>query len=255
MAAGRWRVLAASVCGTSHQQRGQPCQDAHCWTRLPGGLLAVAVADGAGTAVLGQTGAALAANTAINTLVKSPRLPGPSAEDDWANLLSGVFSIALGAIDAEARGQRVNLRDLATTLILVVATPDMIVTAQVGDGAAVIDDGLGSLIPLTCLPSSEYIDQTNFLTFERALESIQTTVWRGRGRRLAVLSDGLQGLALKMPEGRPHPPFFTPFFNFVEATDDEAAGQAQLATFLRSPRVTDKVDDDLTLVLASRLDF
>ena len=35
-----WQVVAASVMGTSHEKRSQPCQDAHCWRLLPNGVLA-----------------------------------------------------------------------------------------------------------------------------------------------------------------------------------------------------------------------
>lgn len=50
----RWRVAAASVRGTTHEKTGQPCQDAHCWEQLPESVLVAAVADGAGSAALGE---------------------------------------------------------------------------------------------------------------------------------------------------------------------------------------------------------
>ncbi|MGB3559461.1 MAG: protein phosphatase 2C domain-containing protein, partial [Geitlerinemataceae cyanobacterium] len=66
-----WRVVAASVCGTSHQKRSQPCQDAHCWQITPEGVLVAAVADGAGSAAFGEVGAQKAVRTAVDRLYQA----------------------------------------------------------------------------------------------------------------------------------------------------------------------------------------
>ena len=63
-----WRALGASVRGTSHEKTGQPCQDAHCLELLPDGSLVAAVADGAGSAALGEVGAGVVAD-AEGTLI------------------------------------------------------------------------------------------------------------------------------------------------------------------------------------------
>jgi hypothetical protein len=48
-----------------------------------------------------------------------------------------------------------------------------------------------------------------------------------------------------------HAPFFAPLFKFIaEAKDLDVANQ-ELTGFLRSPRVCDRTDDDLTLLLAA----
>jgi hypothetical protein len=54
-----------------------------------------------------------------------------------------------------------------------------------------------------------------------------------------------------MPTGEPHPPLFTPLFRFVEAVEDREIAQAQLLAFLGGERVTQRADDDLTLLLAA----
>ena len=68
---------------------------------------------------------------------------------------------------------------------------------------------------------------------------------------IAILSDGLQMLALKIPEYMPHAPFFSPLFRFVAEVTDETEAKEQLEAFLRSPRVRKRTDDDLTLLLAT----
>jgi hypothetical protein len=65
------------------------------------------------------------------------------------------------------------------------------------------------------------------------------------------MSDGLQMIALKMPSREPYPGFFAPLFDFVADTKDGDEAQEQLLSFLKSPRVKEKTDDDLTLLLAA----
>ena len=69
---------------------------------------------------------------------------------------------------------------------------------------------------------------------------------------MAVFSDGLQMLALKMPGGTPHAPFFAPLFRFINNAADEPQIHSELESFLRSPTVRRRADDDLTLFLQRR---
>jgi hypothetical protein len=247
-----WRAVAASVRGTSHEKTGQPCQDVHHWDILPGGILVAAAADGAGSAALGEMGAGVAARTAVEMVIQREAVL-PDDDDGWRSLLTEAFKAARAAIEVEVVAHEVTERDLATTLILVVATPELVAAAQVGDGASVLADSEGNVIGLTEPQIGEYINQTTFLTSPDALNSAQSVIWRGRAVHVAILSDGLQMLALKMPEGTPHAPFFSPLFRFIAGMTDETKAKEQLEAFLLSPRIRERVDDDLTLLLATRI--
>ena len=254
-----WRVVAASVRGTGHEKAGQLCQDAHHWEKLPEGVLVSAVADGAGSAVLGKVGAIVAAQTAVETIcLKEATLRSlinksqtSADETEWRSLLINALVAAKCAVEAEAEACKTKPRDLATTLILVIATPKLIAAAQVGDGVAVARDHQGNLIPLTTPQHGEYINETTFLVSPNAISTAQVTLWHGAVTNIALLSDGLQMLALDMAEGKPHVPFFSPFFNFVTKVTNETEAKEQLVAFLRSPRTSDRADDDLTLFLAT----
>ena len=119
-------------------------------------------------------------------------------------------------------------------------------------GAAVVRDGDSDLIALTTPQSGEYLNETTFLTSPDALDTAQINVWCEVPEYVAAFSDGLQMLALKMPEGTPHAPFFVPLFDFVARMTDVAAAQEQLTAFLHSPRLRARVDDDVTLLIAAR---
>lgn len=248
-----WRIVAASVRGTSHEKTGQPCQDAHAWRVLPTGVLVAVVADGAGSAALAKVGAVTAAQAAVDAIgAQEAVLPTLQSDADWHCFLTDALRAARAAVEQEAAARQANPRDLATTLIVAVATPELVAAVQVGDGAAVAGDCEGDLFPLTTPSHGEYVNETTFLVSADALESAQVKIWRGAATHLALFSDGLQHLALNLATGVPHPPFFAPLFRFVAAATNETTAHEQLAAFLRSPRVTERTGDDVTLVLATQ---
>jgi hypothetical protein len=166
-------------------------------------------------------------------------------------LLMAAMTAARDAIEAEAGARGVAPRELATTLILLLATYSGIAVAQVGDGAAVAAGADGIVYALTVPPNAEYANETTFLTSPHALETAQITLRHGPVARIALFTDGLQRVALRLPEGTPHPPFFTPLLRFVAEAADSVRAHEQLTAFLNSPRLTERTDDDLTLLLAS----
>jgi hypothetical protein len=136
------------------------------------------------------------------------------------------------------------------------ATSDRLVVAQIGDGAVVAMDMDDSLFTVTRLQRGEYANETHFLVQEDALDQLVIDVVDRPVQALAVMSDGLIRLALKMPSQEPHTPFFSPLFRFAASVEEDdakrdAAGE-QLAAFLSSDRVNARTDDDKSLVLAVR---
>lgn len=247
-----WRVAAASVRGISHERAGQMCQDAHFWQKLPEGVLVAAVGDGAGSATLGKVGAIVATQTAVETIcAQQTKLHLIQDEAVWQQILTQALEAAKAAVEAEAAVCGLPARDLATTLIITIATPELIAAVQVGDGLAVAGDHAGNIIALTAAQRGEYVNETTFLVSPNALDTIQVALWRMATSNIAVFSDGLQMLAVNMNDGTPYVPFFTPLFQFMAETEDENEAKEQLAAFLRSPRITERADDDLTLLLAT----
>ena len=246
-----WHVAGVSVRGVSHIKRGQPCQDSHICRELPGGALVMAAADGAGSAILSQLGSARAAIAAVEWVSELMRDTWPTTELEWRSLLTAALETAHDAVLNAAKKRQVTPRELATTLILAIATPGSVTAAQVGDGAAIARCQDDSLIAVTAPQSGEYINETVFFTSPSYLEHAQFGYWEGPVTGLSVLSDGLQLLALNMPSGTPFPAFFTPLFQYLDATEDMRQAEQQLRNFLGSPRIQQRADDDLTLVLGT----
>jgi hypothetical protein len=250
-----WRVIRAAVAGTSHLRDELPCQDccAVASPTLSNGdpVLAIIVADGAGSARLAELGAQLACEIGqqcIAQWVETTLEPWPTPQRliEW-------FDAVRSALEQLALSQGSPLRDYACTLLLAVVTPEAAGYGQIGDGGIVIDEGNG--LELVFWPEAgEYANMTCFITDEDALERVRVLVRHTGPDELALFTDGIQRLALDFKSGAVHAPFFEPMLAVLRqrASEECAALETQLTAFLDSPKVNSRTDDDKTLVLASR---
>jgi hypothetical protein len=248
-----WNLIYGSAQGTSHRWNGQPCQDygiALVVATASGPVLIAACADGAGSADRSDVGARLAVETFIanvdNALAKG-RLD-PTAIDHDA--LRAWNAAARLRIETEAKFLGIDVRQLACTLLTAVVGPTSAAFSQIGDGAIVIDGPQGYEF-MFWPDSGEYVNTTRFLTdsdFDRHVrfDRLHRTV-----RDIAILTDGLQMLALSYAEGRVHERFFKPMFEALRAASSGESLRASLDAFLDSERVNERTDDDKTLVLAT----
>lgn len=254
---GAWKVVAASVVGTSHARTPVPCQDAAFCRILGGTTLIAAVADGAGSARHSDQGSKLAVKKAVDAVVdalagapRAARNGTVLTDQQWHHVLQAAMYVALGHIEVAAALRGVPSRELATTLLLFAATPNFVVAAQIGDGAIVVEDIKGRFHAITTPQNGEYANMATFLVTPNAFKSMQHEVWRGVYKGIAAFTDGLQRLALSMPQGDPHAPFFRPLFEYAEQAEDGPEAIREIDAFLRSGKVTQRSDDDLTLMLA-----
>ena len=247
-------MAGVSVRGASHERLGLPCQDAHQWTTLSEELILAAVADGAGSALLAEVGATLAVAAAISSARErfaENSSSGALRHLNWEALLSNTLSTARATLEREAQVRALPLRDFACTLTVVAAGRDFVAAMQVGDGAVVVAEPGGALLSILRPVQGDCLNETIFLTSPDSVETSQPAVWHGRPAHLAILSDGLQMTALRMPGADPHPGFFAPLFQFLCREVDGNLAQEALASFLTSPRMRDRTDDDVTLLLAT----
>lgn len=243
-----WRIVSASVCGSSHERAGQVGQDSNYWTKLEQGILVAAIADGSGSARLGHLGAKLSSRISVETICKF--YPFQLCSHSLKSLMVESVKASLSAIETEAKAHNARLEDFACTLIVFIASPGSLAIAQIGDGAVVIKENDGAIATLTSPSYGEYINETTFLTSRDAFDVMQINVCQKSITHIAAFSDGLQRLGLNMPQGSPHLPFFSPLFDFISNVIDTRKARAELEDFLRSPRVQERTDDDLTLLLA-----
>jgi hypothetical protein len=245
-----WTWTAASARGTSHEANGEGRQDAFRVLSAADFLVAIAC-DGAGSACRGRLGAVIATRIlsarAADWISRRGALPSPGALDLW------VAEVRLTLlVHADRLGCKTE--DFAATLALAISDGTSTITAHVGDGAIVGRcAGSGDLVALSWPDSGEYASTTYFLTDDVVRLRIGVTDAVGIDR-LAVLTDGLERLALDLVERVAHPPFFTGMFAAVAASSAvgrDAQRSSQLAAFLASDTVNARTDDDKTLILAA----
>lgn len=251
--APNFRILAASVQGTSHLRTATPCQDAYAFTEMPTGEVVVAVADGAGSATFGEEGAQLAVTTAVQSIGAALANYRPTSRRAWHVVVESAFLAAQQAINSVAAAQQREPRHFAATLLLLILAEQETICGLIGDCAAVIRDEDGLLHSLCPPQRGEYANTTNFVVQPNlgALLDIQQ-----RPQPIiaaALFSDGLAPLAMNLAKNEPYAPFFEPLFSFLAAATDATIAGDQLANFLSSERVNARTDDDKTLVLIQRL--
>ncbi len=237
------------MIGKSHLARGTRCQDAHSHA-IEGDLCIIAVADGVGSARRSELGAQAATEAAVQHLRK--QTAGPPGAEPWRERLADAAKQALMAVEEIAGRENHDLRDLASTLLLVVAGESFVAALQIGDGAIVASLETESLKALTKPRKGEFVNEVLPLTSRGALSAAQIVVVTGRPRAIAMFTDGLEALALNLATGQPHERFFAPIFDL--ATRVSAEDLAAEIEELFDKRVKQRSDDDLTLAVAIRVD-
>lgn len=249
-----WCYATASVVGLSHIRAGSRLQDAkQCFVvnRADGHQVFFAVvADGAGSAKYGGQGASILCRTfsseARDALQSTTELPDDETIWTW---LDNARDRILGA----ATKRNLTPRDFATTLVMVIASQDTILTAHIGDGAVVARNIDGAIWSLLSAPHhGEYASTTYFATDEP-----QAVMRIGRNTNVfnavAAFSDGIENLVLDSITGAPSAAFFAPMARPLDAsttTGRDSMLSQSLAVFLASERLNERTDDDKTLVVA-----
>jgi len=255
---GRWRQVAASVIGTSHQRMGGSCQDSNACIVFPdsldGDVLLAVVADGAGSAKQAEAGSALACQCITKSARRFlsrrrlDRITQRTVERWIRNFQHEVLNTA------SPLGLRP--RDYACTLLAALIGQHHAVFFQIGDGCIVVFDSEESSYSHVFWPQrGEYENATFFATDRRFVAKLKFESVSRSVVELAIFSDGLQRLALDFQRAVPHEPFFRGIFPPVRKSSPENAGQLTecLSNFLGSARVNQRTDDDKTLVLATRI--
>ncbi len=253
-----WHLVGASVAGSYHRREGRPCEDAHAALER-GGVLALAVSDGAGSARHARRGAELVAAAFCHGSV-SALGAGARPEDaaGWRTCGRQLLWDVRGALvdevarSEESPGRAVSLHDLAATLVGVVVADGWALVVQVGDGAAVLGTDRGYRC-VTRPHKGEYANETIFVTSEGApmeaqVEAVDATGLTG----VVLLSDGLERLALDVATWTPHAPFFDRLLAFARRDDmTDAEKREALVADLDAERIRERSDDDRTLVIAA----
>lgn len=246
-----WRFAAARATGVSHLKTGLECQDRFACEVLDPASLVAAVADGAGSATLAQRGAEIAAEATVRYASAAIA----AGRTDFATVLCEAAFIAREGVLAAAREEEVEARQLASTLLAVVAGPEGGAALQIGDGVIVVSDGGTEWSWVFWPQRGEYANTTYFLSDEDALSRLQVEPLTGIVTDVALTTDGLEPFVLHYASQTVHEPFFHGIFGPLvqsQGCREITPVSTALETFLVSERVARRTDDDVSIVLATR---
>lgn len=255
-----WRAVAASVTGTSHHKSKAPCQDSHRLDILTadGPVVVLIASDGAGSASRSELGS----SRACLELFDNIRLyleEGGKVGDVSRELAFSWVENAAEAVQQVANREAMPIREFACTLLAAVIAEEHAVFLQIGDGAIVFwgrgdDDWCISSWP----QHGEYLNTTRFLTEPESRQAFEFTSAAVPVLEVAVFTDGIEALVLHYATQTVHSPFFDGMFPAIRALDQpgfNALLSEQLAGYLASPAITERSDDDISLLMASRIRF
>lgn len=245
----RWKWAAASRCGTAHA-RSNTCRQDAARVLAAGDFIVAVACYGAGSTSHGGLGAVLAARLlsehARRWLEADGALPSPAVIDGWVDEVRAAIAVC-----ADRRGCRFN--DFATTVVMALSNGTSTLTMHIGDGAILARGRTSAeLLELSWPDSGDYAATTFFIT--DAVPRVRIGVLEGYAiSGLALITDGLERLALDFRIGHAHPGFFAALF--MPLDDQGIAGRdhalsGQLAAFLDTDAVNARTDDDKTLILA-----
>jgi hypothetical protein len=212
--------------------------------------LVACVADGAGSAKHSELGSSIVCNSMIENATKFFETKGGFDALQQQDILEWCEDARTRILDA-ATLHDCRTREFASTLCVAIMGPTTSYFVQIGDGAIIL--GNDSLYGVVFWPQSgEYANSTNFLTSDEYAKQLEFLATPSKCSKVALMTDGIERIALRFDIQTPHTPFFDPLFRALRSTADVDSLNEGLRGFLGSNSVQLRSDDDKTLVLATR---
>ncbi len=247
-----WSWAGASCVGVSHLKAGESKQDAfRCFVIPEKNFFFGIVCDGAGSAKWGGVGAWITSRLIARRCKDflSNREITPSEADfwDWIDEVRDILHRL-----ANLRNSHAN--DFATTVVLVLASKDLVLTGNIGDGASVgYQPDTQTWISLSWPEHGEYVSTTRFIT-EDPQPKFRFQIRETKISSIIMFSDGLERLALDFVHNVPFERFLSPMAssldNALEVGEIKHISSA-LKTYLASEKINSRTDDDKTLIIAA----
>jgi hypothetical protein len=261
-----WAHLKASVQGF----RKPSLQDAHDLV-IEGDFAVLIVCDGAGSLKHSKAGADFVVKHLRDSFLELIKAGEAFTQESWAERARALFLEASQALKSKSQSDRMSFGDFGCTCIVVLAAPDFVACAHVGDGRAGYLDSAGHWRALMTPHKGALANSTVFMTMlePASLEQlVRSKFVPVRTRAVVALSDGPEDVCWQVstfdPSGQkvidPNQPsneFLGKIANQLAGATAKNVPQEKLdklwQDFLRegTPKLKTQVDDK-TLLLALR---
>jgi hypothetical protein len=165
-----WFVVGGSSIGKTHISRNKPCQDNHFCSNIKDAWGIAISCDGAGSADNSQLGSEFVSKKAVevfkdsiqlNNFVNNNKLPN---EEEWQSISNLALRTINKALADFASEKKIEFNTLACTIIVVIFTPQGLLSCHIGDGRAGYCSANGEWKPLITPHKGEEANQTIFIT-------------------------------------------------------------------------------------------
>ena len=202
-----WIIVGASVQGNGHISMGLPCQDSSGYKTLENGWGIAVTSDGAGSAKRSEIGSAIAVQRAIfhfeNLIIKEDWIGKQSlpSEAEWVKLSYKVLKVIHDEIESFSKRKNVDFKDLSSTIIVVIHSPQGLLVCHIGDGRAGYQDANGEWHSMITPHKGEEANQTIFIPsdfwnipfYEMSGVTVpESRVILGKIKAFTLMSDGCE---------------------------------------------------------------
>lgn len=239
-----WCCTGLCVAGTAHVQNGIPCQDFLFQDNASSGRRVVAIADGAGSARHSIVGANIASETIVKAMVSYEGQLKDIANEDALRF----GRLVRHELTERSKFDGAVIGDYACTLLAAAFEGNSAYFWQVGDGAWIVESTQG--IECATWPyKGEFNNETTFITSDD-WESNWTPAYIDNIIGAMGFTDGLEMFCLDGALKKPHFPFVERIFSAIRGQPSEQDIYMRITQMLASQVITEREDDDMTLVLA-----
>lgn len=253
---GPFKWASATRVGPSHLSGGLPCQDAVAVKAFsdPDGQswISAALADGAGFAPNATDGAQYAADCFVQFLEDVVTELG-CADHDLAALVKRGAALVRKTLQHVAANNKKTPLDYSATFLGCLSNGTDTALIQIGDGCVLF--GAPGDWHLAFEPQhGEFVNEAFFITQDDALDRLECRVLEATPDVILLTSDGLEDCLVDPATFDVHPPLLNYLVNAFRATKHFGTCPVisdQLDVLLASPTVTERTDDDTSIVALS----
>lgn len=175
-------------------------------------------------------------------------MPSRGLFEEWIDELRDTIATTAARHDLQ-------MRDFAATMLFAMSDARSLFIAHIGDGAIVRQDDPDGLWECVSWPESGEYASTTFFVTDNAGVRLRTATFEHSPHALALFSDGIERLVLDFASQTAPSGFFDTMSRAMKDSELPGAQRAlsrQLHSYLGTPKINERTDDDKTMIVAVR---